>query len=162
VGPITRKKTSRTAATYMLIWLSQLIPFSMAVEAEIMNAIVVSPITRSCTAIPVGVPKVCPSPAVSCSPAEPSETATPKRTARTDITSIALPRGPSTRSPSRGLKTGLMSPGSSLRKLKYPTASPTTAYMAHGCSVQWKYEYCIATWAASVVPGLARPKGGAL
>jgi hypothetical protein len=54
-----------------------------------------------------------------------------------------------------------MRPGSFLRKLKYPTVSPTTAYMAHGCSAQWKYVYCIPNWAASVVDGCAMPKGGA-
>jgi HSP20 family protein len=41
-----------------------------------------------------------------------------------------------------------------------PTTSPTIAYMAHGCSVQWKKEYCIATRAASAVFGCARSKGG--
>ena len=74
--------------------------------------------TRSCEVTPVGVPKVWPSPAVSWSPAWPKATATPKRTAITLITSMVFPMGPSTRSPRSGLKTGLMSPGSSLRKLK--------------------------------------------
>jgi hypothetical protein len=44
--------------------------------------------------------------------------------------------------------------------VEYAIASPTTAYSAHGCSAQWRYEYCMATRAASIDPGCAASFGG--
>ena len=46
------------------------------------------------------------------------------------------------------------------RKLKYATASPTMAYIAHGCRHQWKNAVLSARLAAPAVRGSSRPSGG--
>jgi hypothetical protein len=99
----------------------------IGVDAESKKATVVTPMMISCRPIPFGRPKLSPNPAPIWRVPSPRETATPNKVAMIARTSIAFPIGPLARFPSRGESTALIKPGLSLRKLKYATASATTA-----------------------------------
>src|SRR5699024_875328 len=91
----------------------------------------------------------------------PSETAEPNLVVMMARTSIGLPQPRFIRSllitDWNGERIRLPRP---IRKVEYASARPTTAYMPHGCSPQWKNVIAIASCAAPAESASAELNGG--
>jgi hypothetical protein len=127
VGPTSSRNRSSRIASTMLPLLSHWMPFSTPDTAERTNNEVSTRITRTASTSVWSTPHRKFRPLLICRAPSPSDAALPNSVARTASVSIDLPTGPSTRSPINGRNAELIRFGWPLRKVKYASASPTTA-----------------------------------
>ena len=104
VGPVTRMKISRPIAIAMLKLDRRLMPFSRPSATEMQATVVTIAMVRTCTNGEIAMPNNSLSPALICRVPRPTEVATPNTVPMTATTSMVLPMGPKTLSPSRGAK----------------------------------------------------------
>ena len=113
-------------------------PLLTPVTADIVNTAVVAAMIRTCVTLLTGTPNSEPSPLLICRAPRPSDVVVPNSVANTASTSMILPMGPLTRSPSSGANIWLTSVRRPLRYVEYAMARPNTAKIAQACRPQSK------------------------
>ena len=102
VGPTMRMNTNSAIPMAVLAWLRNLMPLLTPVTADIVNTAVTAAMIRTCVTLLTGTPNNVPRPLLICSVPRPSDVVVPNNVANTASTSMILPMGPLTRSPSSG------------------------------------------------------------
>ena len=141
---------------------SQRMPRATPETAEMTKPTDKTPMMMSSALLASGpAPETISTPWPICTAESPRVAAVPKRVAMMAIMSMILPTTPSVlREPNSGLNTEEMRGTRPRRYEEYAIAPPTSAYMAHGVSPQWKCAWATAWWTAAAVPASTVCGGG--
>src|SRR5699024_3930238 len=135
---MNKRQSINAIASTMFVLLRYLIPLFNPVMAEVINNTVTIMIMTSSSVKDGLMSKTYDKPPLIGMAANARDVATPNTVAKTTTVSIIVSSGPLTLSPKVVSNVALTSRGACVRNLRYATANPRVAYVAHGCSPQWK------------------------